>query len=107
MGSFGDVELLSYYISLKSMDSLPYRGQTLYLLLAEGAEEMLALVPGKESNSEQLPEPSAATLSDVAATNGTMAGSSTAGNRQPSHPSSPLLNASCIPRFWTPTLERR
>jgi len=68
LGSFIDVELLSYYIWLKSKDNLPYRGHTLYLLLAEGVEQMLALVPGRESNRQNPTEPSRLTLSDLTRT---------------------------------------
>ncbi|MHB8655737.1 MAG: hypothetical protein ACYDA9_17875 [Terriglobia bacterium] len=46
LGSFMDAELLSYYIWLKSGESLPYRGKTLYLLLAEGIDQMIAILPG-------------------------------------------------------------
>jgi hypothetical protein len=67
LGSFIDVEKLSYYIWLKSKDTLPYRGHTLYLLLAEGVEEMLALVPGRENQKSQADAPPA-TLPEVAAT---------------------------------------
>lgn len=68
LGSFVDVELLSYYIWLKSKDTPPYRGNTLYLLLAEGGDEMVALVPGKDINKQKPTEPSHSTLSDVART---------------------------------------
>ncbi len=70
LGSFVDAEMLSYYIWLKSMDNLPYRGHTLYLLLADGVEEMLALTPesGAGPNAPSHVEISPATLSDVAVT---------------------------------------
>jgi hypothetical protein len=42
-GSFVDVEQLSYYVWLNAEKSAAYRGRTLYLLLAEGVDEMLAL----------------------------------------------------------------
>lgn len=70
LGSFIDVELLSYYIWLRSQGSLPYRGRTLYVLLAEGVDEMLAVPPsagrpGLGRLAGTLPR---ARLSDVAAT---------------------------------------
>ena len=68
LGSFIDVEILSYYIWLKSKDSLPYRGQTLYLLLAEGVGEMIALLPPERAKGQDVPKPPQATLSDVTAT---------------------------------------
>ncbi len=68
LGSFIDVEMLSYYIWLKSKDSLPYRGQTLYLLLAEGVSEMMAMLPRERAKGQGVSIPSQATLSDVAAT---------------------------------------
>ena len=42
-GSFIDVEQLSYYIWLNAEKSAAYRGKTLYLFLAEGADQMLAI----------------------------------------------------------------
>ena len=43
VGSFVDVEQLSYYVWLNAEKSPAYRKKTLYLFLAEGIEEMLAL----------------------------------------------------------------
>jgi hypothetical protein len=66
-GSFIDVEQLSYYVWLNAEKSAAYRGKTLYLLLAEGVDEMLAIrsdVPRTEGASE-LPE---ASLDQVGAT---------------------------------------
>jgi hypothetical protein len=66
-GSFVDVEQLAYYLWLNAEKSAAYRGKTLYLLLAEGVDEMLAIrsdVPRTEGASE-LPE---AALAEVAAT---------------------------------------
>ncbi len=66
LGSFVDVELLSYYIWLNAEEIPPFRGKTLYLLLADGVDEMLAVTPGaRHPRSLNLPP---ATLPDVAAT---------------------------------------
>ena len=43
LGSFVDVEQLSYYVWVNAEKSAAYRGKTLYLLLAEGVDEMLAI----------------------------------------------------------------
>ena len=45
VGSFVDVEQLSYYVWLNAEKSAAYRGKTLYLFLAEGVDEMLAIRP--------------------------------------------------------------
>jgi hypothetical protein len=67
-GSFVDVEQLSYYVWLNAEKSAAYRGKTLYLLLAEGVDEMLAIGPGAPA---QAPGGlSEATLPQVAATIG-------------------------------------
>jgi hypothetical protein len=42
-GSFVDVEQLSYYVWLNAEKSPAYRKRTLYLFLAEGVDEMLAI----------------------------------------------------------------
>jgi hypothetical protein len=42
-GSFVDVEQLSYYVWLNAEKTAAYRNRTLYLFLAEGVDEMLAL----------------------------------------------------------------
>jgi hypothetical protein len=44
-GSFVDVEQLAYYVWLQAEKSAAYRGKTLYLFLAEGLDEMLAIRP--------------------------------------------------------------
>lgn len=65
-GSFVDVEQLSYYVWLNAEKGAAYRGKTLYLLLAEGVDEMLAIRPGRPGGAAgDLPE---ATLPQVAAT---------------------------------------
>jgi len=66
LGSFVDSELLAYYIWLNAEKGLPYKGKTLYLLLAEGVDEMLVVAPGTPPALPQPPSP--ATLPDVAAT---------------------------------------
>jgi hypothetical protein len=43
VGSFIDVEQLSYYVWLNAEKSPAYRKKTLYLFLAEGVDEMLAI----------------------------------------------------------------
>ncbi len=66
LGSFVDVEQLSYYVWVNAEKSAAYRGKTLYLLLAEGVDEMLAIRSGTP-----LSEPSDvrdASLAEVAAT---------------------------------------
>jgi hypothetical protein len=45
-GSFVDVEQLSYYVWLNAEKTPAYRGKTLYLFLAEGVDEMLAIPIG-------------------------------------------------------------
>jgi hypothetical protein len=65
-GSFIDVEQLSYYVWLNAEKSPAYRNRTLYLFLAEGANEMLAIRSG--SSATPAAAPPAATLSDVCAT---------------------------------------
>ena len=64
-GSFVDVEQLSYYVWLNAEKSAAYRGKTLYLLLAEGVDEMLAIRPHPPNAAGDLP---AASLPEVAAT---------------------------------------
>jgi hypothetical protein len=66
LGSFVDVEQLSYYVWLSAEKSAAYRGKTLYLLLAEGVDEMLAIRPERPAAAgRDLPE---ATLPEVSAT---------------------------------------
>jgi len=60
LGSFVDVEQLAYYVWLSAEKSAAYRGKTLYLLLAEGVDEMLAIRP--DAPMGDLP---AATLPEV------------------------------------------
>jgi len=43
VGSFIDVEQLSYYVWVNAEKNPAYRGKTLYLFLAEGVDEMLAI----------------------------------------------------------------
>jgi hypothetical protein len=65
-GSFVDVEQLSYYVWLNAEKSAAYRGKTLYLLLAEGVDEMLAIRSDAPRRDEgELPE---TRLPEVAAT---------------------------------------
>lgn len=66
LASFVDAELLAYYIWLKAEQGPPYRANTLYLLLAEGVDEMLAVMPDP-GNKPATPLPTAS-LPDVAAT---------------------------------------
>jgi hypothetical protein len=66
VGSFVDVEQLSYYVWLNAEKSPAYRKKTLYLFLAEGIDEMLAVrsdVPGMTSATVP-----SASLPDVCAT---------------------------------------
>ena len=72
LGSFVDVEQLSYYIWLNAEKSAAYRGKTLYLLLAEGVDEMLAIRPdAPRAEAGELPP---AGLAEVAATMATWLG---------------------------------
>jgi len=66
LGSFVDVEQLSYYIWLNAEKSAAYRGKTLYLLLAEGVDEMLAI--RSDASRTEAGELPAAVLAEVAAT---------------------------------------
>src|SRR5262245_6855918 len=66
VGSFIDVEQLSYYVWLNAEKNPAYRRKTLYLFLAEGADEMLAI---RSDARGRAPSPAAAArLSDVHAT---------------------------------------
>ena len=68
VGSFIDVEQLAYYIWLNAEKSPAYRKKTLYLFLAEGIDEMLAIRSDMPvAPASVLP---AASLSDVFATMG-------------------------------------
>ncbi len=66
LGSFVDVELLSYYVWLNAEGVAPYRGKTLYLLLADGVDELLVVAPGPRKPVVRMDGPAA--LTDVAAT---------------------------------------
>ena len=65
-GSFVDVEQLSYYIWLNAEKTPAYRGKTLYLFLAEGVDEMLAIRSDRPAATAAGLPP--ARLSDVYAT---------------------------------------
>ena len=65
-GSFVDVEQLSYYVWLNAEKGQAYRKRTLYLFLAEGVDELLAIRPDVPGKGER--EPQSATLADVCAT---------------------------------------
>lgn len=66
VGSFVDVEQLSYYIWLNAEKSAAYRSRTLYLFLAEGIDEMLVIRPDAPAGpASRLPP---ATLHDVCQT---------------------------------------
>ena len=78
-GSFVDVEQLAYYVWLNAEKGPAYRNRTLYLFLAEGVDELLAIRPdapgtaGAPSAAAALGWPGArapesATLTDVCAT---------------------------------------
>ncbi len=66
VGSFVDVEQLSYYVWLNAEKSPAYRTKTLYLFLAEGIDSMLAI--RSDMAGAPAAEPAAASLSDVRAT---------------------------------------
>jgi hypothetical protein len=65
-GSFIDVEQLSYYVWVNAEKNPAYRGKTLYLFLAEGVDEMLAIGPGAAAAPPAAIAP--ARLEDVCAT---------------------------------------
>ena len=65
VGSFVDVEQLSYYVWLNAEKSAAYRGRTLYLFLAEGIDAMLAVRSDTPDASGSAPP---ASLADVCAT---------------------------------------
>jgi hypothetical protein len=70
-GSFIDVEQLSYYVWVNAEKSPAYRKKTLYLFLAEGVDEMLAIrsdVPAAASASAMAPVRLPVLLEDVRAT---------------------------------------
>jgi hypothetical protein len=66
VGSFIDVEQLSYYVWLNAEKSPAYRKKTLYLFLAEGVDEMLAIRSDAAAATSSGVAP--ARLSDVCAT---------------------------------------
>jgi len=68
-GSFVDVEQLSYYVWVNAEKNPAYRGKTLYLFLAEGVDEMLAIRPETpEKQAAPAPARAPARLADVYAT---------------------------------------
>jgi hypothetical protein len=69
-GSFIDVEQLSYYVWLNAEKSAAYRKKTLYLFLAEGVDQMLAIRSDRPATPDISASISAsrATLADVRAT---------------------------------------
>jgi hypothetical protein len=66
VGSFIDVEQLSYYVWLNAEKSPAYRGRTLHLFLAEGIDEMLAIRSDLPAGTGSAAP--AARLADVCAT---------------------------------------
>jgi len=64
-GSFIDVEQLAYYVWLNAEKGAAYRGRTLYLFVADGIDQMLALAPGAKATAAPARP---ATLPDVCAT---------------------------------------
>jgi hypothetical protein len=66
VGSFVDVEQLSYYVWVNAEKSAAYRNRTLYLFLAEGVDEMLAIRSDAPASQPRLE--TRATLADVSAT---------------------------------------
>ena len=66
LGSFIDVEQLCYYVWLNAGKSAAYREKTLYLFLAEEADEMLAIRSDAPSSATSAADP--ARLADVSAT---------------------------------------
>jgi hypothetical protein len=77
-GSFVDVEQLSYYIWLNAEKTPAYRGRTLYLFLAEGVDEMLAIRSDRPATTASGLPP--ARLTDVYATMAQWIGSPLAGH---------------------------
>ncbi len=65
-GSFVDVEQLAYYVWLNAEKGPAYRNRTLYLFLAEGVDELLAIRSDTPRTGARATE--RATLSDVSAT---------------------------------------
>jgi hypothetical protein len=82
VGSFIDVEQLSYYVWLNAEKNPAYRKKTLYLFLAEGVNEMLAIRSDVPAATASPVTP--ARLSDVCATMAHWLGvSATNGSGQP------------------------
>ena len=71
-GSFIDVEQLSYYVWVNAEKNPAYRGKTLYLFLAEGVDEMLAIGPDTAAAPPTAIAP--ARVEDVCATMSTWLG---------------------------------
>src|SRR5206468_5939563 len=72
-GSFVDVEQLSYYVWLNAEKSAAYRRKTLYLFLAEGINQMLAIRSDSPADEHERAEHARAlrppaSLADVYAT---------------------------------------
>jgi hypothetical protein len=70
-GSFVDVEQLAYYVWLNAEKGPAYRNRTLYLFLAEGVDELLAIrsdAPAAALGGPGARTPETATLADVCAT---------------------------------------
>jgi hypothetical protein len=65
-GSFIDVEQLSYYVWVNAEKNPAYRRKTLYLFLAEGVDEMLAIGPDRPD--KPVTDMTPARLEDVCAT---------------------------------------
>jgi hypothetical protein len=65
-GSFIDVEQLAYYVWLNAEKGAAYRGRTLYLFIADGIDEMLAIRPGAGARAPDPARP--VSLPDVGAT---------------------------------------
>ncbi len=87
-GSFIDVEQLSYYIWLNAEKTPAYRGKTLYLFLAEGVDEMLAIRSDRPAAAISGLSP--ARLSDVYATMAHWIGAPASG--QSGRPIEPLVS---------------
>jgi hypothetical protein len=88
IGSFIDVEQLSYYVWLNAEKNPAYRKKTLYLFLAEGVNEMLAIrSDGPAATASRI---APARLSDVCATMAHWLGVSVPG--QSGRPIEPLLS---------------
>ena len=66
VGSFVDVEQLSYYVWVQAEKSAAYRRKTLYLFLAENQEELFAI--RSDLPAPAAPPSTAASLADVTAT---------------------------------------